>query len=218
MIRIREVACGEDPAVFDAAAALYNRGQHKGPADKIDPTDARYGLLGGVHMGRDGDWYRRQLQMPGAVLVVAELDAVQIGHSLFFTDQFPTFASDLEWMRQMPGVQKLAYGYLTIVHPDHRGAAHGQQVSLLLVKRRSEILVARGCNVLGTEVFVSPQPNLPSLNFHRAQGAVCVGGVGTHTIPEEVGSGTIIYSQWAKAMPGWKVVPGSHRTFSIVPE
>jgi hypothetical protein len=203
--------------VFDDAAALYNSGQHRGSDGLIDPTDSKY-QFGGVHMGRDGKWYHEQLQREGSSLIVAYNGEAQIGHSLFFSGQFPTFASDLEWMRKMEGVVRLAYGYLTIVHANYRGTGNeGERIADVLFEMRKEVLLKRQVNVLGTEVFALPQPNLASMRHHQRHGAVCVGGVGTHTIPPEVGHGTVYYSQWATALPGWKIQLTGGRTFRVVP-
>jgi len=200
--------------ICSAAAALYNTGQFKGPDGLIDPTDPRY-QGGGVHMGRDGDWYKDQLQTPGAFLVVAQGDKGRhLGHSLFFTEDFPPFAADLEWMRGMSGVDKLAYGYLTIVEREFRGNRDSGRISQDLFDARLQILKTQGVTVLGTEVFVLPQPNRASLSFHFRVGAVCVGGIGTHQIPAEVGSGTVSYAQFALAVQGRIQFRGG-RTFSV---
>jgi len=200
-------ACGQ-------AAELYNTGQFKGSDGLIDPTDIRY-QGGGVHMGRDGQWYEDQLKIPGSFLIVATRDGQQVGHSLFFTGEFPSFAADLEWMRSQPGVNKLAFGYLTIVSSDHRGEQADGRISQMLFDERLEILEAEGVSVLGTEVFALPQPNMSSLLFHFRNGAVCVGGVGTHEIPAHVGSGTVQYAQFARAIRG-RIKPTGNRSFSVV--
>jgi len=200
--------------ICSAAAALYNTGQFKGSDGLIDPTDPRY-QGGGVHMGRDGPWYEEQLQTPGSFLIVAQGEKDRhLGHSLFFTEGFPPFAADIEWMRNMSGVNKLAYGYLTIVEKEFRGNRESSRISQDLFSARLQILKTHGVTVLGTEVFVLPQPNFASLSFHQKMGAVCVGGIGTHKIPAEVGTGTVSYAQFAFAVRG-RIQFRGRGTFSV---
>ena len=202
-----------DSETAKACADLYNTAQF-GAHDRIDPTHPNYSKFGGVHMGRKPEWYQEQLKRPGAHLVEVTIDGTHVAHSLFFTDfdNFPNFAADVLWMNEMAGVEKLAYGYLTIVSHEYRGLG----IAKLLAGTRKEILQKNAVTVLATEVHALPQPNIPSFIFHQNQGAICIGRIGEHTIPSDTGDGTVLYAQYATAMDGYEIRCQGRGEFEVV--
>ncbi len=226
---------GEGMGHFERCAGTYNQFSYIGKDGLINPYDQRY-LGGGVHMGRTPEWYRSVLSLPGAYLIeglVHKDDSiVQLGHTLFFTGEWPSFADDLKWTLDMPGFmqgdQKPAYGYLTVVRKGYRNylkyltsaSASSRYVGINIAQEfassRRKILTTLGIHLLLTEVFVFPVPNVASLKFHMMQGAVCLGGEGVHQIPEDVGKGTVKYAQFGIAMPGWGIEQHGGRNFSVV--
>ncbi len=172
-------------------AELYNLRQYSDDSGRVNPNDERY-TTGGVHFSRDGDWFAEQLERDGAVLLAAERDSEVIGYSMFFTilEAYPPFADDMRWMAEVDGVDRLGYSYLTTVHPDF--CEDG--VAWQLVSRRREICAKLGVTAVGTEVFVRPQVNIPSIRLHHKQvrefGAVDTGRTAVHEleIPAEGGA------------------------------
>ena len=207
-----------DTKAYNDAARLYNVGQFLDGQGAIDPLDPRYATSGGVHFGRTGEWYAEQHSRQGARLLCAVSDRGEhLGHTLFFTEAeaFPPFASDTLWMREIPGCKRLAYGYLTIVSPEIRGQT---LVAQELASERLLILMREQVTLLGTEVFVLPHPNLPSLKFHRNQGAVSFGRQGRHVLTRPSGDIELVYAQFGLAMPGWKLVYDGGGKWSLAPD
>lgn len=182
MISFREIV-SPDRGVCARLAELYNQRQYPDDHGRVNPNDGRY-TSGGVHFSRNSEWFAEQLARRGAMLLAAERDGEIIGYSMFFTelDHFPPFADDLRWMAEIPGMRRLAYSYLTTVHPDF--CQDG--VAWQLVSRRRALCDSLGVTAVGTEVFVRPQVNVPSIALHHKQcrefGAVDSGRTAVHEL------------------------------------
>ncbi|MCB0346133.1 MAG: hypothetical protein KDD66_13530 [Bdellovibrionales bacterium] len=180
-----------DEAACARLAELYNLRQYSDRHGRVNPNDPRY-VTGGVHFSRNGAWFAEQLARSGAVLLAAQRDREIIGYSMFFTelDAFPPFADDMRWMAGIEGVDRLAYSYLTTVHPDF--CLDG--VAWQLVSRRRELCAAAGVTAIGTEVFVRPQVNVASIALHHKQvrefGAVDTGRTAIHELEIPAAGGT----------------------------
>ena len=203
-----------DPTLCAELAALYREHEHRGPDGKIDLLNPAY-LKGGVHMGRDAEWFRRQLAIPTARLITVRRGTRSrelIGFDLLFTGSFespwPAVASDVLWLFEggfsaydpalddTQPLSRLAYRYLILIQEPWRRLG----IAKFIAQISHELLRQEGVPLLVGEVYSAPIANVASMHWHSAMGFSCLGTTANFSGPTLPKRCKLVFSQWAKAL------------------